>query len=122
MSFTNGTTTTNGGVILTLTPNTVWNGRITLSAALASGAGVQAAGSAAPSVVFNGTDGNYLDGDVLTKLQLNTPAQVLGALSGTVCNGEVVLEGLSLVSHANTITVTLNTGGATAACATAIGE
>lgn len=122
MAFTNGTTTTNNGVFLTVEPNTVWNGRITLSGSLASGTGSASAQSATPNIVFNGNDGNFLDADVITKLQLNTPAQALGALSGTVCHGDVVLPTITIQARSNTITLTLVTGGATAACATAIGE
>lgn len=122
MGFTNGTTTTNNGVFLTVEPNTTWNGRITLSGALVNGAGAQAGASAAPLVRFNGNDGNFLDGDTITKLQINTPAQVLGALTGAVCNDSVVLPAVTVQARSNTITLTLVTGGATAACATAIGE
>lgn len=122
MSFTNGTTTTNNGVFLTVDPGTTWTGRITLSASLVTGAGVAAAGSANPLVKYNGTDGNFLDGDTVTKLQLNTPAQVLGALSGSATHGHIVIPNLTIQARSNTITLTLVTGGATNAVATAIGE
>lgn len=122
MGYINGTTTANNGVFLTVEPNTVWNGRITLSAALVNGAGIQAGASAAPAVRYNGTGGNYLDGDIVTKLQLNTPAQVLGALTGAMSNGDAVLPNITIQARANPVTLTLLTGGATAACATAIGE
>lgn len=122
MTFTNGTTVTNNGVFLTVDPNTVWNGRVTLSGTLVNGAGIQGAGSATPSIKYNGTGGNFLDGDIITKLQLNTSAQVLGALAGSSDHGDVVIPDLTIQARANTITLTLVTGGATAACATAIGE
>lgn len=122
MGFTNGTTTTNNGVFLTVDANTNWNGRITLSATLVNGTGVQSAQSAAPLIQYNGNAGNFLDGDTITKLQLNTPAQVVGALVGETSHGDIVLEGLTITARANPITLTLATGGATAACATAIGE
>ena len=122
MAFTNGTTTTNNGVFLTLEPFTTWNGRVTLSATLVNGAGIQAGASAAPLIRVNGTEGNFMDADTITKLQLNTPAQVLGALTGATARGDVVIPNLTVQARANQITLTLVTGGATAACATAIGE
>lgn len=122
MSFTNGTTSTNNGVFLTVDPNTTWNGRITLSSSLISGAGVQAAGSATPYIKFNGTDGNFSDGDIITKAQLSTPAQVLGALSGNKDHSDIVLSNITIQARSNQITLTLVLGGATAACATAVGE
>lgn len=122
MAFTNGTTTVNNGVFLTIEPNTVWNGRITLSATLINGTGIVAANSAAPLVRVNGSGGNFMDADAITKLQLNTPAQVLGALVGASDSASVVIPNLTIQARANPITITLVTGGATAACATAIGE
>lgn len=122
MTYTNGSTTANNGVFLTIDPNTVWNGRVTLSATLVNGAGIQAGSSAAPLIRVNGSGGNFLDQDIVTKLQLNTPAQVLGALTGAMSNGDVVIPNLTVQARANTVTLTLVTGGATAACATAIGE
>lgn len=122
MGFTNGTTTVNNGVFLTVEPNTVWNGRITLSATLVNGTGIVAANSATPSVRVNGSGGNFMDADTLTKLQLNTPAQVLGALVGAFDSSSIVIPNLTIQARANPVTLTLVTGGATAACATAIGE
>lgn len=122
MAFTNGTTTVNNSVFLTVEPNTVWNGRITLSATLVNGTGIVAANSAAPSVRVNGSGGNFMDADTLTKLQLNTPAQVLGALVGAFDSSSIVIPNLTIQARANPVTLTLVTGGATAACATAIGE
>lgn len=122
MAFTNGTTTSNNGVFLTIEPNTVWNGRITLSGTLVNGTGLVAANSAAPLVRINGSGGNFLDQDVVTKLQLNTPAQVLGALVGAFDSSTVVIPDLTIQARANQVTLTLVTGGATAACATALGE
>lgn len=119
---TNGTTTTNGGTCLTVDANTTWNGYITLSGALASGTGSSGAASAAPSITVSGAGGNYANGDTITKLQINTPAQALGALSGTVCNDSVVVGPIAVQARENVVTLILNTGGATAACATAIGE
>jgi hypothetical protein len=119
---TNGTTTSNGGTLLTVPANSTWNGCITLSASLASGTGSASAASAAPSITVNGSGGNYADGDAITKLQLNTPAQLLGALSGTVCHGDVMIPKINVQAGANQITLILNTGGATAACGTSIGE
>lgn len=122
MGYVNGTTTSDNGVFLTIEPNTVWNGRVTLSATLVNGAGIQAGSSAAPRIRVNGTGGNFLDGDIITKMQLNTPAQVLGALTGAIDSGDVVIPNLTVQARANQITLTLVLGGATAACATAIGE
>lgn len=123
MSGTNGSTTTNGGTVLTVDAGTVWNGYITLSATLISGVGVQGAGSAAPSVTVSGAGGNYANGSVITKLQLDTPAQALGALSGSVCNDSVLFGPLAVqAGSGNDVLLILNTGGATAACGTSIGE
>lgn len=122
MAFTNGTTTSNNGVLLTVEPNTVWNGRITLSATLVNGTGLVAAQSAAPFIKLNGSGGNFMDQDTVTKLQLNTPAQVLGALVGAFDSDTVVLQNVTIQARANQVTLTLMTGGATAACATALGE
>ena len=119
---TNGTTTTNGGICLSVDTNTTWAGYITLSATLASATGSVAAASAAPSITVSGAGGNYASGDTITKLQLNTPAQVLGALSGNSCNDSVVLGPINVQARDNVVTLLLNTGSATAACATAIGE
>lgn len=120
---TNGSTTSNGGTVLTVNASTTWNGYITLSGTLASGAGVQAAGSAAPSITVSGAGGNYVDGTVITKLQLNTPAQVLDALSGTSCHGEAVIGPINVqAGSGNDVLLILNTGGATGACGTSIGE
>lgn len=122
MGYINGTTTANNGVFLTVEPNTVWNGRITLSATLVNGTGIVAANSAAPLIRVNGTGGNFLDGDTITKLQLNTPSQVLGALVGAFDSRDIVIPNLTVQARANQVTLTLVTGGATGACATAIGE
>lgn len=122
MAFTNGTTVTNNGVFLTVEPNTVWNGRVTLSATLVNGTGLVAANSATPSIRINGSGGNFMDADTVTKLQLNTPAQVLGALVGAFDSSSIVIPNLTIQARANPVTLTLVTGGATAACATAIGE
>ena len=119
---TNGTTTTNGGVFLTVPAGTVWNGFLTLSGTLASGTGSASAQSATPSIQYNCTDGNYADGTIITKLQLNTPAQALGALSGTTSHGDVTLHMITVHARSVDATLTLNTGGATAACATSVGE
>jgi hypothetical protein len=123
MSGTNGSTTTNTGTVLTVPASGAWTGYVTLSGTLASGAGVQGAGSAAPSVTVSGAGGNYADGTVVTKLQLNTPAQALGALSGSSCHGSVMTGYLSVQAGAgNDVLLILNTGGATGACGTSIGE
>lgn len=122
MGFTNGTTSSNNGVFLTVEPNTVWNGRITLSGTLVNGTGIVAAQNATPSVKYNGTGGNFMDGDIVTKVQLSTPGQVLGALVGAFDSQEVVIPNITIQARANQITLTLVTGGATAAVATAIGE
>lgn len=122
MTFTNGTTSANNGVFLTVDANTVWNGRVTLSSTLVSGAGIQGANNATPSIKYNGSDGNFLDGDTITKAQLSTPAQVLGALTGNRDHSDIVIPNLTIQARSNPITLTLVTGGATAACATAIGE
>lgn len=119
---TNGTTTTNGGVFLTVPAGGVWNGFITLSGSLASGTGAAGAASAAPSIQYNCADGNYADGTIITKLQLNTPAQLLATLSGTVNHGDVVVGMITIQARSVQATLTLNTGGATAACATSVGE
>jgi hypothetical protein len=120
---TNATTTTDGGTVLTVDAGTTWNGHITLSGTLASGAGVQGAGSAAPSITVSGAGGNFADGTAITKLQLNTPAQVLGALSGSSCHGDVTIGPFNVqAGSGNDVLLILNTGSATSACGTSIGE
>lgn len=120
---TNGSTTTDTGTFLTVDAGTSWSGYITLSGTLATGAGVQAAGSAAPSVTVSGAGGNYADGTVVTKLQLNTPAQVFGALSGTSCHGDVAIGPITVqAGSGNDVLLILNLNGATGACGTSIGE
>lgn len=117
------TTTTNGAAFLTVPANTLWTGHVTLSASLVTDAGAQATKGASPSVTVSGAGGNFADGDTVLKLTLNTPAQVLGALSGNVDHGNATV-GPIVVQARSTgpISLVLNTGGATTACATAIGE
>lgn len=117
------TTTTDGGTFLTVPASTLWTGHIMLSGTLASGAGASAAQSAAPSITVSGTGGNYTDGDTVIKLQLNTPTQVVGALSGTVDHGDIVVGPIGVQARAaGPVSLVLHTGGATSACGTAIGE
>lgn len=117
------TTTTNGGVFLTVPANTLWTGHISLSATLSSAAGAQSAQAASPSITVSGTGGNFADGDTVLKLALSTPAQVLGALAGNVDHGNVTIGPINVQARsAGPITLVLNTGGASSACATAIGE
>ena len=119
---TNGTTNTNGAAFLSVDANTLWTGYITLSGSLLSGAGVVAAAHAAPSVTVSGSGGNYADGATVTQIQLSTPAQVLGALSGSASNTSVVLGPIAVQARENVVTLGLNTNGATSAQATSIGE
>lgn len=116
------TTTSNGGTVLTIPASTLWYGSISLSASLTVGTGVQAAASAAPSITVSSPDGNLVDGDTIVKLQLNTPAQVLGALVGSSSHGDAVIGPMYIQARTSPVVLTLNTGGSTAACGTAIGE
>lgn len=118
----NGTTSTNGGTFLTVDASTVWNGYITLSASLVVGAVITGAQNATPNITVSGSGGNYANGDTITKLQLSTPAQALGIVSGSASNDSVVLGPITVQARANPVTLILNTGGATSAQATSIGE
>lgn len=119
---TNGTTSVNGGVFLTVDANTVWNGHLTLSGSLVTGAGIVAAANATPSITLSGAGGNYANGTTVTKIQLSTPAQVLGALSGSTSTDSVTIGPITVQARENVVTLVLNTGGATNAQATSIGE
>lgn len=116
------TTSTNGGTVITVPANTLWVGSIILSASLASGTGAVGAQSATPNITVDGSGGNLVDGDTVAKVQLNTPAQLVGALSGTVAHGNQVIGPMNVQARSNPVSLILNTGGATAACGTAIGE
>lgn len=117
------TTTMDGATFLTVPASTLWSGHIMLSGTLASGAGASSAQSAAPSVTVSGSGGNFSNGDTVVKLQLNTPTQLVGALSGTTSHGDISIGPINVQARATgPISLILNTGGSTAACATAIGE
>lgn len=122
MGFTNGSTGVNGGVALTVDANTVWNGHITLSGVLVTGAGIVAASNAAPSVAISGSGGNYASGTIVTRIQLSTPAQVLGAVSGNASSQTVTVGPITIQARENPVTLVLNIDGATRAIATSIGE
>lgn len=116
------TTSTDGATILTVPANTLWYGSIILSASLTTAAGLVAAASATPNITVSGAGGNLVNGDTVAKLQLNTPAQLVGALSGSTCHGSQVVGPMNVQARANPVSLILNTGGATAATGTAIGE
>lgn len=119
---TNGSTTSNNGVCLTVDANSSWNGRISLSGSLINGTGIQGAGSAGPAVVVNGGGGNFANGTVVTKLQLNTAAQLIGAVAGSSDHGDLVVPNITVQAGSTPVDLILVLNGATAACATAIGE
>lgn len=116
------TTSTNDGVFLTVPANTLWTGYIVLAGALAAGSGVQSQQTATPFVLYNGTGGNMNDGDILARLALATPAQLVGAVAGASNSNSIAVGPMSIQARANPITLTLKTGSATIASATAVGE
>lgn len=112
----------NGATILTIPPNSIWSGSVTLAATLAVAVGGTAA-TDYPSVTLHGTGGTWADGDHVIRLALFVPAVGLTAVTGSTATAAVSTGSINIQSRANPITLTVDfnpTG--TSAVATAGGE
>jgi hypothetical protein len=111
-----GSAATNGATILTVPVGRQWIGDIELAASLSS---LLAGGTANPTVTIQST-GTCMpaSGTVLAELSLTTPAVL--TLSGSVADS-IEVTGIGVLALSGTTTLQLNTGGATAASASASG-
>lgn len=115
------TTTTNGGVVLTIPANKLWRGSVMLCATLA----VSIAGSAAtqfPSITVSGANATWADLDTVVRLALFVPAVGVTAVTGSQVTATLATGDITVRTRSNSIDLVLNYGSGVTAVATAIGE
>lgn len=115
------TTTTNGGTVLTIPPNKLWRGSVSLCATLA----VAIAGSAAtqfPAITVSGAGATWPDGDVVLRLALFVPAVGVTALTGSLATASLSTGDITVRTRGNAVNLVLSYGTGVTAVGTAIGE
>lgn len=115
-----GRATADAATIITVPAGRVWRGTVALSAAMGTAAAV-AGVTATPTVSVAGTGVTPAAGVVLG-LALRTGGGAATGTVGTNSQGSVSLPLTVIAPSGNEVTVTLQTGGATVASATASGE
>lgn len=104
-----GSTTTNGGTIITVDAGKTWRGSITLSTSLSASIGL-ASKQATPTVTVQGTDADPTSGTVVTGVSVTTPAVSLLSLLGVTSNANINQSSVIIKAPAgNAVTLQLNT-------------
>lgn len=112
----------NGGTVLTIPPNSIWRGSVSLCATLAVAVGGSAATSY-PDIRVSGSGGTWANDDYVLRLALFVPAVGVTALTGSMVTATINTGEIQVQSRANPLTLVLNfTTAGTSAVATAIGE
>lgn len=115
-----GRATANGGTVITVPAGRIWRGTVALSAALATAAATAGA-TATPTVSTAGAGVTPAAGAVLG-LALATGGGVATGTVGTNAQNSVAAPLTVIAPAGNAVTLTLQTGGATVASASAVGE
>lgn len=118
-SILSGSTSTDAATIVTVAANQSFFGEVTLSGTLRTASNGGAA-DANPTVTVQGTSATPASGSVVIALVLRAPASAL-ASPGTVDSGFGRATIRVTAPAGNSVTLRLNTGGATAAQATVNG-
>lgn len=104
-----GSTTTNGGTIITVDAGKTWRGSITLSTSLSASIGL-ASKQATPTVTVQGTDADPTSGTVVAGVSVTTPAVSLLSLLGVTSNANINQSSVIIKAPAgNAVTLQLNT-------------
>lgn len=104
-----GSTTTNGGTIITIDAGKTWRGSVTLSTSLSASVGASSK-QVVPTVTVEGTDADPAEGTVITGVSVTTPAVGLLSLLGVTSNANINQSGVVLKAPpGNAITLKLNT-------------
>lgn len=104
-----GSTTTNGGTIVTIDAGKTWRGSITLSTSLSASIGL-ASKQATPTVTVQGTDSDPVPGTVVTGVSVTTPAVSLLSLLGVTSNANINQSSVVIKAPpGNAVTLQLNT-------------
>lgn len=114
-------TTANGGTVLTIPPNSLWRGSVSLCATLA----VAIAGAAAtqyPAITVSGANATWPDGDIVLKLALFVPAVGVTALTGSQATASVSTGDITVRTRGSALSLVLSYGTGVTAVGTAIGE
>lgn len=115
-----GRATANAATIITVPAGRIWRGTVVLSAALATAAATAGA-TASPTVSVAGAGATPAAGVVLG-LALATGGGAATGTVGTNSQDSVVVPLVVVAPAGNAVTLTLQTGGATTASATASGD
>lgn len=115
------TTTTNGGIVLTIPANKLWRGSVGLCATLAVAIGGSAA-TQFPSITVSGTNATWPDADTVIRLALFVPAVGVTAVTGSQVTATLSTGDITVRTRDNAINLILNYGTGVTAVGTAIGE
>lgn len=100
-------TTVNGGTVLTIPANRLWQGSVGLSATLTVAIG-GAAASAVPTVTVSGTGQNVSNGDTLAAVALAVPAVNALALLGGQATATAIGGPLTIQTGSQAVSLILN--------------
>jgi hypothetical protein len=103
--------TVNGGTVLTIPANSIWQGCVIMSGALVNAPGGSAS-TVTATVAISGTGGNWNNGDIAAALTLAVPAVNLTALIGASALQTLSTAQITIQSRANPVllVLTLPTG------------
>jgi hypothetical protein len=113
--------TTNGGTVLTIPPNSNWFGSFSLSATLAVAIG-SAASTAVPSITVSTAGGASMNnGDTVAAVALAVPAVNALGLLGSTATATADTGPLNIQTRANQLQLVLNYGAGVTAVGSAVG-